>query len=198
MRGLNAPPRRRPAPAFLTSSATRQICSGVSTEQGPAITWKLPPPIFTPLTSTTLSSGWNLRLAFLYGSWMRLTSSTISSEAIFPMSTLVVSPTRPSRVVFMPLEKWTCRPIDSKFSFNFSICSGRAESLTITIMVNSPLYLIFQQCTATKKPALWGAPAVDQTLMQCVVDIQKSILQEQQDYRFLSAQHKQPAPIKPR
>lgn len=33
--------------------------------QGPAMTAKLPPPIFTPSTSMTLSSGWNLRLAFL-------------------------------------------------------------------------------------------------------------------------------------
>ena len=36
--GLNAPPRRSPAPEAFTSLATSQICSGVSTEHGPAIT----------------------------------------------------------------------------------------------------------------------------------------------------------------
>ncbi|CUQ03767.1 Uncharacterised protein [Flavonifractor plautii] len=65
MRGLNAPPRSRAAPEAFTSSATAQICASLSTEQGPAITEKFPPPILAFPTETTVSSGWNLRLAFL-------------------------------------------------------------------------------------------------------------------------------------
>ena len=53
------------APLAFTAWATPTICASLSTEQGPAMTAKLPPPTFTPLTSTTVSSGWNLRLAFL-------------------------------------------------------------------------------------------------------------------------------------
>ena len=68
MRGLNAPPRSMCAPEALTDLATDVIWLGVSTEQGPAIIMKCPPPIFAPPTSTTVSSAWNLRLAFLYGS----------------------------------------------------------------------------------------------------------------------------------
>ena len=65
MRGLKAPPRSRAAPERFTSLATSTICSSDSTEQGPAMTEKLPPPIRALPTSTTVSSGWNLRLAFL-------------------------------------------------------------------------------------------------------------------------------------
>ena len=65
MRGLKAPPRRREAPESFTSWAMPQICSSLSTEQGPAITEKLPPPMRALPTVTTESSGWNFRLAFL-------------------------------------------------------------------------------------------------------------------------------------
>ncbi len=66
VRGLNAPPRRKAAPDFFTLSATPQICSSLSTEQGPAIRASAPPPIFCPPGRViTVSSGWNLRLAFL-------------------------------------------------------------------------------------------------------------------------------------
>ena len=37
VRGLKAPPRRMPAPAAFTAFATSMTCSGVSTEQGPAM-----------------------------------------------------------------------------------------------------------------------------------------------------------------
>jgi len=66
---LNAPPRRSPAPAAFTREATKVICSSDSTEHGPAMIWKFPPPIKRPAPqSTTVSSSWNLRFAFLYGS----------------------------------------------------------------------------------------------------------------------------------
>ena len=57
MRGLKAPPRSSAAPEDFTSSATAQICSSDSTEQGPAMTEKLPPPIRAFPTVTTESSG---------------------------------------------------------------------------------------------------------------------------------------------
>lgn len=50
-------------PCSVESEA--QICASLSTEQGPAITEKFPPPILAFPTETTVSSGWNLRLAFL-------------------------------------------------------------------------------------------------------------------------------------
>ena len=62
---MKAPPRSRLAPDAFTSSATSMICASLSTEQGPAMTAKFPPPIFTSPTRTTVSSGWNLRLARL-------------------------------------------------------------------------------------------------------------------------------------
>ena len=62
---MKAPPRSTQAPAPFTAWATSVICSALSTEQGPAIMQKCPPPSLRPLTSTTVSSGWNFRLAFL-------------------------------------------------------------------------------------------------------------------------------------
>ena len=49
----------------FTSMAIAVICSSLSTEQGPAITSKLPPPMELPRTVITVSSGWNLRPASL-------------------------------------------------------------------------------------------------------------------------------------
>ena len=54
-RGLSAPPRRTSAPAALTAWATEMICSSVSTEHGPAITRKCPPPILAPLETFSIS-----------------------------------------------------------------------------------------------------------------------------------------------
>ena len=97
--GLKAPPRSSFAPLALTALATSIIWSRLSTEQGPAIKAKFPPPIFTPLTSTIVSSGWNFRLAFLYGSLIRVTDSIISSPLSRSISTLVVSPIKPRIVL---------------------------------------------------------------------------------------------------
>ena len=98
VRGLNAPPRMSCAPAALTAFATVTICSSDSTEQGPAIMTKLPPPTLTSPMLTTISSGWNLRLQHLKGSVTRLTESTISRLSTKSMSTLLVSPIRPTMV----------------------------------------------------------------------------------------------------
>ena len=52
---MKAPPRSMWPPASLTSRAAASICSGVSTEHGPAMSAKCPPPILAPLTSMTVS-----------------------------------------------------------------------------------------------------------------------------------------------
>ena len=65
MRGLNAPPRRKVAPLFFTDSATVHSCASLSTEQGPAMTWKNPSPMVLPATATCVSRGWKRRFAFL-------------------------------------------------------------------------------------------------------------------------------------
>ena len=53
---------------FTIDDVISSTCSSLSTEQGPAIIAKWPPPILMPPTSTIVLSAWNLRLAFLYGS----------------------------------------------------------------------------------------------------------------------------------
>ncbi len=56
VRGLKASPRKRAAPALRTASAAANICSLLSTAQGPAITVTRLPPKGTPPASTTVSS----------------------------------------------------------------------------------------------------------------------------------------------
>ena len=102
VRGLNAPPRRSAAPAAFTDCATERICSRDSTEHGPAQMTNFGPPIATAPTRTTVSSGWNLRFARLYGSWTLTTRSTSSSDEISCSGTRDVSPTRPTTVCSLP------------------------------------------------------------------------------------------------
>ena len=53
------------APLAFTALAMATTCSSLSTEQGPAMMVRLPPPIQVSRTGITVSSGWNFRLAFL-------------------------------------------------------------------------------------------------------------------------------------
>ena len=62
----------------LTAEAMPHTCSRLSTEQGPAITAKPPPPMLTLPTDMTLSSGWESLPASLYGAVTALTDSTKS------------------------------------------------------------------------------------------------------------------------
>ena len=55
VRGLKTPPRSAVAPHAATSLAMRITCSGDSTEQGPAIMARLPPPTLKGPTSTTVA-----------------------------------------------------------------------------------------------------------------------------------------------
>ncbi len=102
--GLKAPPLSIFAPAAFTAFAMPTICSSVSTEHGPAIMQKFPPPILTPLTSITVSSGWNFLLQHLNDSETLVTDSTISRLSMRSLSTLVVSPIRPMTVLKSPSE----------------------------------------------------------------------------------------------
>ena len=94
----------------LTARATATICSSDSTEQGPAIMAKWPPPILASPTVTTVSAGWNLRLQHLKVSDTRLTESTISREPTRSVSIFEVSPMRPRTVWNSPVETWMPRP----------------------------------------------------------------------------------------
>ena len=85
------------APAAFTADAISSVGSSPSMEQGPAMMAIFScPPILTPPQSTTVSSGWNRRLTFLYGAETRVMVSTNGLTAICVSSTMVVSPTRPN------------------------------------------------------------------------------------------------------
>ena len=64
------------APEAFAAFAISRTWSTDSTEQGPAIIPRCPPPTFVPFTSTIVGSGWNNLLAFLYGSCTFNTFST--------------------------------------------------------------------------------------------------------------------------
>ena len=143
---MKAPPRIKPAPEALTAFATSTICSRLSTEQGPAMTWKCPPPIFLPQTSMTVSSGWNLRLAFLYGSWMRLTSATESIDLMSSVSSREVSPMRPRMVSCTPRISCTWKFICSKWlTISLTFC-GAVPFFKIIIIRTNPFFFLFLCC----------------------------------------------------
>ena len=98
------------APACFTAWAMPVTCSRLSTEQGPAITARRLPPTGTPATSTTVSSGWNMRLAFLKGSATCMMRSTQGKLSMRLGSTWEVSPTRPRMVSSVPITGFTCTP----------------------------------------------------------------------------------------
>ena len=101
--GLYAPPRRIFPPASSTSLAMRQTCSFPSTEQGPPImTIGSCPPILIPPMSIIVSSGWNMRLASLYGADTLCTFSTHSLARMSRSSRDAVSPTRPHTLKSSP------------------------------------------------------------------------------------------------
>ena len=134
VRGLNAPPRSSEAPAACTRRATSVICSSLSTLHGPAITAKYPPPILCPPTSTMVSSGWNLRLAFLYGSDTRrqvLTTGFASTQLSLKD---LVSPIRPRMCVSLPIESLIVKPMPRSSRQNASTAAGAAWSFKTMII----------------------------------------------------------------
>ena len=96
--------------------------------------WKWPPPILTPLTSTTVGSSWNLRFAFLNGSLMRVTRSTMDKLSSISISTLLTSPMRPMMVWNSPCETWQERPMLSNHLQRLSRCSGVVPFFKTAIM----------------------------------------------------------------
>ena len=79
VRGLNAPPRIRRQPASCTYLADKSICSCVSTEHGPAITWICLPPSGMPAMSMTVFSLCDSRDTILYCLAMCIADSTPGS-----------------------------------------------------------------------------------------------------------------------
>jgi len=70
---------------------------------------------------------------------MRLTASTTSSDLMTSMSTVEVSPIRPSIVWRAPTDTCTSKPIDLSHAIRFSTCLGSALSLSnMTIRLSSP------------------------------------------------------------
>ena len=131
---MKAPPRRKAAPAFFTSWATKVICSSVSTEQGPAMRAKCPPPMAAGPAWMTESSGWNFRLTALKGSDTRVTDSTMSRLWIISMSTLAVLPMRPRTVWYSPLETWTPKFCSSSQWMRCWVRSGEAPGFKTAII----------------------------------------------------------------
>ena len=107
---MNAPPRSKLAPEAFAARAISRTCSYDSTEQGPAIIARLSPPTFTPDTLIMESSGWNARLANLYGSCTCITLSTAESISNNLESTLAVSPIQPITVISLPCTICVSRP----------------------------------------------------------------------------------------
>ena len=124
------------APASFTRWATPTIWSQHSTEQGPAIRPKLPPPRVRPALpiGITLSSGWNLRFTALKGSVTRVTLSTMSRLRSMSMSTFLVLPIRPRTVVYSPWETCTPRPCFFSHSISISVLSGDASCFSTAII----------------------------------------------------------------
>ena len=100
----------------------------------------LPPPMTDPFPrSITVSSGWNLRLAFLYGSCTRLTLCTISWAAMDSMSTAEVSPSRPSTVECSPYQALTFTLFSfSRSAEKSSTCRGVTPGLSTMIIRFGP------------------------------------------------------------
>ena len=133
---MKEPPRSMFAPASFTRWATPTIWSQHSTEQGPAIRPKEPPPRVRPASpmGMMLSSGWNLRFTALKGSLTRVTLSTMSRLRSMSMSTFLVLPIRPRTVVYSPWETCTPRPCFFSHSISISVLSGDASCFSTAII----------------------------------------------------------------
>jgi hypothetical protein len=110
VRGLNAPPRSMVAPAFFTACAVLTICSRVSTEHGPAMTWIVFPPTVRLPTCSWLSSGFTSRLTSLNGCEMATASTTPGSTRNGSGSTAPLLPVMPMAVRVPPGIACGCQP----------------------------------------------------------------------------------------
>ena len=105
VRGLYAPPRSTFAPAFATLFAVSNTCLSFSMVHGPAITTTSGPPIETLPARMMVFSLRKVLPASLYGSLTRTTSWTPSQSSNSRGSTCFISPTTPSTVWCVPVER---------------------------------------------------------------------------------------------
>ena len=112
-------------------------------------------PTFTPLTSMMESSGWNIRLARLKGSWTRMALSTHSFTMKSSGSNMLVSPTMPRTSWFSPMLSWMVKPLCSRLFLSFSDASLGAPFFITMIMLFPPVLLsyhsTFTNALCTKK-----------------------------------------------
>ena len=102
VRGLNAPPRSRVAPACLASQADSSVCSGVSTAHGPAMKVNVSGPIGTPPTRIVVRRAWFCADTSLYGAVIRIVSTTPGSPSASRVSSTSSVPTTPMIVRITP------------------------------------------------------------------------------------------------
>ena len=89
------------------------------------------PPMRTSPIAKTVSSGLNVRLASLYGSLIRSTSWTPSSNSTSRGSTLPL-PTTPSTVREAPDDRCTSMPSSTRWAITCSTCASLARSFMTT------------------------------------------------------------------
>ena len=97
-------------------------CFSLSTAQGPAIMMRSRPPIRTSPIRMTVSSGWNVRPASLYGSVILTTSWTpgmISNSR--GSSGVLLAPTTPITVRVVPVDRCASYPFCVSAAITFSI-----------------------------------------------------------------------------
>ena len=166
---MKAPPRSTAAPLFLTSQAMVSTCSSDSTEQGPAIMLKAPPPKAARVFGMriTVSSGWNFRFAFLKGSEIRVTPSTNSSPRIRSMSIRVVSPTRPIIVWNSPSERCVRTPWLSSHWIRCSCSSARMPFFSEIIMFLVSSRKLFVSAFSACRSGRAGNPCERNHLSNC-------------------------------
>ena len=138
MRGLNAPPRSIPAPQSFTAFAASNICASLSTEQGPAITAKLPPPkvVFAILTIVSFSQ--KVLDASLYGSVILFTSETNGKAAMLSASNFDVSPITATTVLSSPFTICALRPLSERREASDFSSSAVADFFSVIIIFLPP------------------------------------------------------------
>ena len=125
MRGLNAPPRRKVAPAAFTACAASRIWSFDSTEHGPAMTAMALPPSGTPPTSMTVSSSFTSRDTSLNGWETRSASATPGIEPNRSSgSSPVTWPITATTLRSVPVIGWGVSPRERIFSSTASNSSA--------------------------------------------------------------------------
>ena len=124
---MYAPPLRATAPPFLTSFAIFESISLFSTEQGPAISIKLSPPIKCPFILIIVSDFLNSLLTNLYAlliftistkSLISLKFSFLKLFGIYSIAYFIFSPSNKVKYFILFLSKNSSIFLDKLLSFN--------------------------------------------------------------------------------